>query len=161
MKVKCEICDKEFITKAYFRKHGWGRFCTLACKNIAARRSKELECYVCGKKVVRQVSKISSSKSGKFFCSKSCQTVWRNGYYSREKHSQWKGGFHRKYRDILMKENRRVQCFLCGINDERVLVVHHKDRNRSNNVPTNLTWLCHNCHYKVHHNKMTKLLALD
>jgi predicted HNH restriction endonuclease len=32
--------------------------------------------------------------------------------------------------------------------------VHHIDKDRTNNTLKNLAWLCHNCHYLVHHDKL-------
>ncbi|MBI4281264.1 HNH endonuclease [Candidatus Uhrbacteria bacterium] len=34
--------------------------------------------------------------------------------------------------------------------NNRVLLVHHIDENRKNNVLSNLVWLCRNCHFLVH-----------
>lgn len=42
-------------------------------------------------------------------------------------------------------------CGLCRTRDKRILAVHHLDRNKLNNKIDNLTWLCHNCHFLVHH----------
>lgn len=92
------------------------------------------------------------SKSGKYFCSKSCQTLWRNTVYSGEKNKNWINGI-RTYRNILIKSGVPPACFLCKIADARVLCVHHRDHQRTNNNVRNLIWLCFNCHYLVHHDK--------
>ena len=42
-------------------------------------------------------------------------------------------------------------CNFCRVSDARILAVHHIDGNRENNKLENLAWLCHNCHYLVHH----------
>lgn len=42
-------------------------------------------------------------------------------------------------------------CTLCKTEDSRILAVHHIDKNRRNNDLKNLIWLCHNCHFLVHH----------
>lgn len=42
------------------------------------------------------------------------------------------------------------RCQHCGIDDHRLLTVHHKDRNRKNNDITNLVLLCWNCHALEH-----------
>jgi len=93
---------------------------------------------------------LKSSKSKKYFCSKSCQTKWRNEYFSGEKHPNWKGGFFREYREILTKGGAKPVCKLCGLKDKRLLVAHHKDKNHKNHDVENLVWLCLNCHYLVH-----------
>ena len=44
---------------------------------------------------------IKKSKSGKYFCTKKCQTIWRNKIlYTGENHSNWKDG-ESAYRRIL------------------------------------------------------------
>ena len=55
-----------------------------------------------------------------------------------------------------MKTGRRCICKRCGLDDKRVLAVHHIDQNHFNNKPENLTWLCQNCHFLVHHDKVEK-----
>ena len=69
-------------------------------------------------------------------------------------HPQWKNG-KGAYREMMLrsKKKRHIHCTRCGFNDIRALLVHHKDRNRENNALKNLVWLCHNCHYLVHHYK--------
>jgi hypothetical protein len=53
-------------------------------------------------------------------------------------------------------------CKLCGIKDLRILAAHHIDRNTENNKVDNLIWLCHNCHYLIHHdvNEEKKLMEV-
>ncbi len=43
---------------------------------------------------------------------------------------------------------KAIKCMRCEIRDP--LVVHHKDRNPSNNRLDNLEVLCPNCHYREH-----------
>jgi 5-methylcytosine-specific restriction endonuclease McrA len=52
-----------------------------------------------------------------------------------------------------MRSDLPQYCGRCKLVDKRVLAVHHKDKNRENNALSNLMWLCHNCHYLVHHDK--------
>lgn len=46
------------------------------------------------------------------------------------------------------------KCSRCGSTNE--LIVHHKDRNRSNNSVSNLELLCVSCHNKTHPLNKTK-----
>ena len=92
---------------------------------------------------------LKGSKSGKFFCGKSCQTIWRNGKYIQENHPNWKDGRH-SYRGVINRNKVLPICRLCKANDKRVLAVHHIDEDRTNNTIENLAWLCHNCHHLVH-----------
>lgn len=113
------------------------------------RTGKEYHCNTCGRLVYRSVTKAQHSKSSKYFCSKSCQTVWRNRYFSGAKHSNWIDG-QGSYRALSSRNGFRKLCSRCQNKDERVLAVHHLDRNQKNNTLTNLVWLCHNCHFLIH-----------
>lgn len=67
-----------------------------------------------------------------------------------ENHFLWKGGLT-TYRKLLMRANSPKACKRCNLDDLRVLAVHHIDKDRKNNKLENLAWLCHNCHYLIHH----------
>lgn len=150
--VKCKLCSKEFYGKPYFIKNGWAKYCSSVCQYEGRRNGKILPCEICGKKTYKQLKKLEKSKSGKFFCSKSCQTVWRNQEFIGVKHHNWKTGLF-VYRSVLGRNKISKICVLCKTKDERVLAVHHVDRNRKNNLVSNLAWLCNNCHFLVHHYK--------
>lgn len=152
--VKCKICNKSFYIKPSHQRYGWGKYCSRKCRDIGARKGKFVLCATCGKETWKTPKALNGSKSGKFFCSKSCQTKWRNEYFSGNRHPNWKGGFSREYREILIKSGIKPICKLCGLQDKRLLVVHHKDKNHKNHNDKNLVWLCLNCHYLVHnHNQ--------
>jgi len=153
VRVNCQNCDKEFYVKPNRILRGWGKYCSKTCQHIGAKNGKTLACLICGKEVYRSLKDQGRSKSNKFFCSKSCQTIWRNSeIFIGKKHANWKTGEY-SYRDALKRAPVLPYCLKCNTNDTRVLAVHHKDRNRSNNNISNLIWLCHNCHYLVHHYK--------
>lgn len=124
-------------------------------------RGKEIACYICSKEIYRSPKSLSRSVSKKYFCSKSCQTLWRNKeMYTQEEHPNWKGGEF-SYRRLMKSSNREKICLLCKSKDFRILVVHHIDKNRKNNNLNNLTWLCHNCHYLVHHFEKERLTLIE
>lgn len=150
---KCLICNSDFIAKQYFIDRGQGKYCSKPCQYVGFKKGKAAECFSCKKVIYRSLSDIRKSKSQLFFCDKSCQTLWRNKQYVGEKHINWRGGA-RTYRDILRRKGDPVRCTLCLITDQRVLAAHHVDHNHGNNEPENLVWLCHNCHYLVHHDKL-------
>jgi len=154
--VKCKLCFKKFYGKPYFLKIGQAKYCSSVCQYKARKKGKNISCYICGKKTYKQLKQISKSKSGKFFCSKSCQAVWRNQEFVGDKHRNWKNGLS-AYRSILSRNKIKKLCFLCKTKDVRVLAVHHIDKNRKNNQLSNLAWLCHNCHFLVHHHKTESL----
>jgi len=112
-----------------------------------------LSCLICKKEVVRSKIQIERSNSGNFFCSKSCQAVWRNREFSREKHANWKNGLY-AYQSVLSRAGIMRMCRLCGLADVRVISVHHVDHDHTNDGIKNLVWLCRNCHYAVHHDRV-------
>ncbi|MFH1308486.1 MAG: HNH endonuclease signature motif containing protein [Patescibacteria group bacterium] len=150
--VFCKICKKEFFVKECWLKYGWGKYCSRVCQFKGQLRGKFVNCDKCKKKIWRTPRKLKSSKSGKFFCSKSCQTFWRNKKYSGLNHPLWNGG-ESMSRAILERSRKKIMCKHCNNLDKRILAVHHRDKNRKNNELSNLIWLCHNCHHLIHYYK--------
>lgn len=155
-KIKCKVCKKEFYAKPSHLKRGWSNCCSIKCRTQRQKIGEFVNCEICGKGIWKTPKDFKKSKSGKFFCSKSCQTKWRNVQYSGENHALWQGGEY-VYRDLMLNSNNKQICNKCGEKDLRVLVVHHLDKNRKNNDISNLVWLCRNCHHLVHkHNEEIK-----
>lgn len=151
--VACANCRTGFYAKPSWIKNGGGKYCSQICSHQAQKRGKVASCYICKKQVYKSQQARSRSKSGNFFCGKSCQAIWRNSkLYIGEYHVNWKGG-RSSYRQRLLRTDLAQVCSKCETDDKRVLAVHHKDKNRLNNKFSNLIWLCHNCHYLVHHYK--------
>lgn len=151
--VICKICGKKFYTKPRHLKIGWGKYCSNQCKYESQKTGKFVKCEVCGKKIYRTPKELRHSKSRKYFCSKSCFAIWKNeNLLFGEHHPGWKHGKY-TYRTTIKRNKIPQKCSRCGINDRRVLVVHHKDNNRKNNNIKNLEWLCRNCHYILHKGK--------
>lgn len=150
VQVYCKQCAKEFSAKPSWIKNGYGKYCSRDCSHASNRKGIMVECHICGTGSYKQLKALKGSESGKFFCTKSCQTKWRNSEFKEEKHTNWKGGTH-AYRRIMKQSNKPPVCGLCKTTDVRVLAVHHLDENRKNNTIENLAWLCHNCHLLVHH----------
>jgi hypothetical protein len=150
--VSCQQCSNKFYVKPNRLLRGWGRFCSNECKHEGFKTGSILACSVCSKPVYKSLKDQKGSDSGKFFCGKSCQAKWRNLIYTEERHANWKGG-ESSYKAIMRRTNLPIECAKCKTVDSRVMAVHHKDRNRNNNALSNLVWLCHNCHFLVHHYK--------
>ncbi len=151
--VNCIQCNKHFFIKPNRLERGWGKYCSNNCKHLGNKTGTHLACCNCGAEIYRNKAEQNRSKSGKFFCNRSCQTIWRNSkVYFGAKHANWKDG-QSSYRQILKRTKAPEKCLRCGINDVRILAVHHKDKNRQNNILTNLIWLCHNCHFLIHNHK--------
>ena len=151
-RVSCRVCSSIFYVKPNRLERGWGKYCSKECRSLGFRRGKYVACDQCGKEIYKTLKEQRGSKSGRLFCGKSCQTKWRNSVYRGSNHTNWKGG-ESAYRDILLRASVERLCRKCGTTDERILAVHHKDKNRKNNNLENLIWLCHNCHFLVHHYK--------
>jgi hypothetical protein len=149
--VSCSQCHTTFYVKPNRLLKGWGKYCSDACKHLGLKSGSLIPCVTCGKLAYKNKRDQTRSTSGKYFCGKSCQTVWRNSHlYTGSNHSNWKTG-ESSYRHRLQKANVDQICIKCGTSDARILAVHHKDKNRKNNRLSNLVWLCHNCHFLVHH----------
>ncbi len=148
----CKKCGKEFYTKPFWIKKGWGKYCSTECHHASMRNGKEIACAICGEMTYKNQKNLKRSKSGLYFCSKSCQTKWRNQLYIGEKHTNYTTGLY-SYRSVLNRHKIPKICKLCQNADIRVLAVHHIDKNRKNNKLKNLAWLCCNCHFLVHHDE--------
>lgn len=148
----CEVCNKEFNTKPCFVRRGHARFCSRACHHASMKTGELVACGTCGKNIYRKPRLLRLAKNKKYFCNKSCQTVWRNQIYIGPNHKSWKHGrSSTASRSALTRTQKKEECEVCNTNDARVLAVHHIDRDRTNNTADNLVWLCHNCHFLVHH----------
>ncbi len=150
---KCRVCKKEFKTKAFWINRGHGKYCSAKCHHGAMRTGRIVQCFSCSKEVYKTRKALRISKSRKWFCTKSCQTRWRNACFSGKKHVNWIHG-RASYRTVLKHTGEPMRCKRCGLTDERILAGHHIDRDRDNNKASNLMWLCHNCHYLIHHDKV-------
>lgn len=148
--MQCKICRKRFYTKPSHLKLGYGKFCSPRCQYKGQRTGKFVRCTICAKKIWRTPKDIRCSKSGKFFCNKSCQTLWRNRKFRGPRHLNWINGENIEHGKLLAEHGIKPLCKLCGCRDKRVLCVHHVDQNRKNNKLNNLVWLCYNCHHLVH-----------
>lgn len=155
--IKCKICLNNFYAKPYFLKKGQAKYCSQECMRFASKTGKFVKCHSCCKEVYRTKKALRVSKSKNYFCTKSCQTKWRNSVFIGSKHANWKDGKY-AYRSVLNRNKIQKICKLCKIRDFRILAVHHIDKNKKNNKVENLTWLCHNCHHLVHHDKEKALI---
>jgi endogenous inhibitor of DNA gyrase (YacG/DUF329 family) len=148
--VDCRICSRGFFAKPSNLKRGWGVYCSISCARKGKKTGKTVPCQICGRSIYRAPEKLARAKSKKYFCSKSCQAIWKNSRRLGEDHPNWKHGKY-AYKSILHRNKVAKLCGLCGTRDRRILAVHHIDHDHSNNKLSNLAWLCHNCHHLVHH----------
>ena len=115
------------------------------CPNCGVRKGKTVNCAYCGKEIYRTPYQLEKSISGFYYCSKSCGNKHKNQL--REESGEW--NYSSGYRKKAFKTFPH-KCYVCGWDeDERILEVHHKDENRSNNNIDNLVILCPLCHRKI------------
>lgn len=148
--VVCAICPNTFYAKPFFLKKGQAKYCSEKCMRTASRTGSVVKCHACGVDVYKTKKALRISKSKTYFCTKSCQTKWRNSIFVGPLHANWKDGSS-SYRALMLKHDIPRVCRICKTGDLRVLAVHHIDRNRKNSALSNLAWLCHNCHFLLHH----------
>lgn len=158
---ECLECGEKFYAQLKEIRRGYGKFCTRSCSstyNLRNMPKKEprlvdLECAKCGKPFKRKKSRLGNSKHGVYFCSRNCKDLGqRLSEGIVEIHPEHYGKDVPKYgyRKIAFSEKPRI-CERCGFDkDERILHVHHIDRDRENNRLENLEILCLNCHTMEH-----------
>ena len=152
-KIQCKVCKNSFYARPSHLKKGWGKYCSNKCSYFDQRNGKYVDCKTCAKKVYRTPRHFKHSQSGNFFCNKICHAIWKNtNALSGVNHVNWKNG-ENAYRNIMSRSKRKPICGKCKIKNFRVLLVHHIDHNRKNNILSNLRWLCRNCHYLIHDGK--------
>ncbi len=158
--VSCKRCGGDVKTKPSHLALGFGKYCSRSCHSKNSRRGKVVQCATCAADTYKRPKDLIRSKSKKYFCSKSCQTQWRNQMYVGRRHSNYSTG-KASYRSVLRRSGVTQECRRCKIRDVRILAVHHIDRNRNNNSVENLMYLCHNCHHLIHwfRNEEEKLMA--
>lgn len=127
--IPCQKCGKTFIVAAH-REHT-ARYCSTVCKKADRIEQVPRTCEHCGKTFTRYASTLLHGNQAGRFCSRSC---WRLATVS---------AVHRVF--------LQGKCNRCGWCEEpQILTIHHKDRNRKNNVEENLELLCFTCHILEH-----------
>jgi hypothetical protein len=122
-------------------KLGGRAFCSQGCYGITCR--KELPCLVCGKLILAGANKKT--------CSRSCANVHRKGIQYKINSPRDKAKSQATLKARLL-EIRDKKCERCEYDDNhRILQIHHRDRNRSNNTFDNLELICPNCHCEEHY----------
>jgi hypothetical protein len=154
----CVNCNQEFQAPLPEHKRGHAKFCSLKCStkyhgNIRHQHQElNAQCAQCGKFFHKSAYQQTKSKSGLFFCSRKCKdSAQRIGGIQaiQPSHYGTGNGLH-TYRDIAFKYYPQ-KCMRCGYDANlAAIIVHHKDRDRTNNTPENLEVLCCNCHAIEH-----------
>jgi hypothetical protein len=154
----CLQCQNIFHVELREIKRGNGKFCCRTCarKWNAAQRPKpqpNVSCALCQTKFYLNDSKKNNSRSGLYFCCRAHKdSAQRLGGITDIMPAHYGTGEGKHdYREKALA-NKPMQCERCGYNAHKAaIVVHHRDRNRSNNELSNLEVLCANCHAIEHH----------
>jgi hypothetical protein len=146
----CLLCGAGFEPQPSSVRGEWGFHCCPDCLQLGVFTGEIKQCHHCGKEIYRRQADIRKSRSKLFFCDHSCRATWTNSLRAGENHPNWKKG-EGAYRDIILRSSVDQVCARCGNADPRLLAVHHLDQDRTNNSLENLAWLCHNCHFLIHH----------
>lgn len=148
-------CGKMFEALAKEVKRGNAKYCSRSCSSRMLRGRQveyiKLTCFTCGVEFEKNPSRLVNSKHGVYFCGRKCKDEGQrleNGITAIQPHHYGTG--QANYRKIASRHYDQI-CNRCGYAEyPEVLVVHHKDRNRDNNLPSNLEILCPTCHEVEH-----------
>lgn len=140
---KCNVCGNPVYRRpGELQKKVLGIFCSHHCYGMYQRI--EIPCTVCGKMIL--------SGANKKTCSRSCANKNRAGIQYTGRRLKDNVVTIRQLKNRMI-EDRGTNCERCDFNICKILQVHHRDRNRSNNNITNLELLCPNCHAIEHYLK--------
>lgn len=146
--VRCNTCGTIFCTRIdQVRK-----YCSKRCQHIGQERKTTFTCAQCGKQFSRKSSARGRSRSGFYFCSRTCKDqaqqiggikeIMPTHYGTGDRNEQYRKLFHP---DELVCARCGYHEFACGID------IHHLDGNHKNNAKTNLLPLCSPCHRALHY----------
>ena len=148
----CAYCNESFMSIEYTAK-----YCSMACTGKARTanvkpKQPNVSCAWCQKPFYKRPSAQRYSKSGLYFCSREHKDQAQNIDGLKLLHlphyGTGNGGSSYRERALKRQENK---CEKCGYSKYiEVLQVHHKDRDRKNNIQTNLSILCPTCHIEEH-----------
>lgn len=140
---ECFICKKAIYKRPSQIKNNKGKvFCSSVCYGLSCR--KEAPCIICGKLILASLNKKT--------CSRACANKNRIGISYKINQPRDKVATLRRIKIRLLKI-RGKKCERCDYNKSEILQVHHKNRNKNDNVLKNLELICPNCHYEEHYLK--------
>jgi hypothetical protein len=129
---------------------------------------KKVKCEYCNIIFEKRISSLKNSRSGLFFCCRKHKDLGqRLDSGIKEIHPDHYNNGKYNYKN---KVNYEKGCIDCGETRKFMLIVHHIDGNRENNILENLEVLCQNCHCKRHldiekmilnHHKLTDRKLLE
>lgn len=152
---KCLCCQNNFQAPIREVNRGNGKFCNRKCsgKYNGEHRLKpvpNVTCAYCHVKFYKNASKQTGSKSQLFFCCRAHKDIAQQiGGIQAIMPSHF-GEVGTDYRTIAFRVKEQ-KCERCAYDSNpAAIIVHHIDRDRKNNVISNLEVLCANCHAIEH-----------
>lgn len=140
----CSLCKIPIYRRPKELKDRAGvAYCSMVCYGLSCR--KEQPCIVCGVFILAGMNKKT--------CSRACANKNRSGSTYKGRPLKDKVTTSRVLKAKIILE-RGAKCERCGFQSERILQVHHKDRDRSNNNMANLELICPNCHCEEHYGRI-------
>jgi len=165
--INCFHCNKSVSVKQKEINQGFGKFCSRSCSAQFREKNKKkqepnVKCAICQKDFYKNLSRQKNSKSGIFFCCRAHKyEAMKVGGIMEVifPHNESTGIYN--YRVIAFRVKPKI-CERCGYDhNEAALIVHHKDRNRNNNVIDNLEILCANCHAIEHLGELVEPVGVE
>lgn len=157
IKKNCLNCNNEFLVEKREINRGNGKFCSMKCSGFynGQHRPKpepNVECAYCQTKFYKNTCKRKMSKSQLYFCCRAHKDAAQCIGGIKAIMPPHYGDTLQDYRTIVFKVHGRQRiCERCSYDKHpAAIIVHHKDKNRSNNDPSNLEVLCANCHAIEH-----------
>lgn len=150
----CQVCNKQFQFLSYpsVENRQPRKTCSKHCQYILVGKGVVRRIIRTCKYCKQQYSTITSSK--KIFCSRDCQISHMRTQIG-DKNPSWKPLSERTSPRMSITTLRRkmitstTKCQDCN-NVKPHLEIHHIDKNRNNNSPTNFAVLCIDCHANRH-----------
>lgn len=150
----CQICNKQFQFVSYpsTEKRQPRQTCSKKCQYTltAKKMSRKTEriCKFCGQ---HYTTEPCFKKS---FCSRKCQLAYMRTLTGDKNHSWKPVNEEASYQTLKVTLRRKLVtvntvCADCG-KSSNCFEIHHIDKNRNNNVLSNLVVLCLNCHADRH-----------
>lgn len=137
----CTICEAPFMVPRH-RAH-MAKYCSRPCfyQSLRGRGTVILKCDICDKQYKRAPSHAN-------YITKTCSHKCRGIATRKAEPAQQDFSGLKRW---LRRRGLFNECQRCGFSAEpRILVAHHTDRDRTNNVLANLECLCPNCHALEH-----------
>lgn len=157
----CLWCRQPFISDTREEIRGNSKFCSKPCfhkhysyARLSRPKPNNVVCSMCSTPFRATQSRVNRSleRHGRvvLFCSHQCHSTGQRLSSSIREVQPIHYGTGSDYRTIAFAAYPK-QCMRCGYNkNSAAIIVHHKDRKRSNNDLSNLEVLCCNCHAIEH-----------